>query len=223
MSIPFPAPIPDSLGPLLGADDVRDAVKATIDEWSEYYLSVISQRLAAADRIGGQSQNPNPLPNFGTWVNDPTQRNFGTGQPAAFLVTVAATVGAPDVQGDGMVRAVWRANVSIQAFGTDWQEAADLTSWYEKCVRWCIQQHRSLGGFSTGSKWIGTSYSSKDHTSTRTLGIAAIGFDIGVANVINVRRGPATVPTQPGPPAQDPTVDDVIVELTKVPVTEPLS
>ena len=55
-------PQPDSLGALVGADD-RDAVKATIDKWSAYYLGVLSGRLEAAGRIGNTKGLPTaPLP-----------------------------------------------------------------------------------------------------------------------------------------------------------------
>ncbi len=214
-------PQPDSLGALVGADDVRDAVKATIDKWSAYYLGVLSGRLEAAGRIGNAKGLPTaPLPTFGTWVNEPNWRSIGTGQPAAFLVTVPATVGSPVEQGTGEVMATWRAQVSVQVFGTTWQNAADLTSWYEKAVRWCILQHRGLGDFAQATKWMGTSYSGKEHSSSRTEGRAVLGFNVVVTDAIEMFRGPKTVPTTAGPPAPDPTVETVIFDLTRVPVTD---
>lgn len=217
----WPTPIPDALGPLVGADDVRDALKATIDLWSAYYLNVVSQRLFVANRIGGTNQPPNPLPNFGTWVNEPSFRSIGSGQPAACLVTCPGTVGTPDAQGTGKVRASWRGIAVVQVFGTDWQEAADLTNWYEKCIRWCVLQHRSLGGFAAATKWTGSAYSAIEHSSTRTEGRVQVGFDVDVPNVIDMTRGPAT-PTPPGPPPADPTVEFTILEMTKYPDDDPL-
>lgn len=217
----WPTSVPDALGPLVGADDVRDALKSTIDLWSSYYLGVVSQRLHTAGRIGGTSQPPNPLQSFGTWVNEPNFRSIGSGQPAAYLVTCPGTVGTPEVQGDAKVRATWRGVAVVQVFGTDWQEAADLTNWYEKCVRWCVLQHRSLGGFAVSTKWTGTSYSRVEHSSTRTEGIVSLGFDIVVPNVIDMSRGPAT-PDIPGPPGPDPTVEFTILEMTKYPDSKPL-
>lgn len=219
---PFPLPLPDSLGAMVGADDVRDAVKATVDLWSPYYVGIVSQRLAAAGRIGGAGQNPNPLPNFGTWVNEPSFRSIGTGQPAAYLVTVSGTVGKPHLQGNGQTLACYRAQVQVQTFGTSWQEAADLTSWYAKAVRWSVGQHRSLGGFANNTAWIGESYSAVEHSSSRTEGRVVVGFDVTIGDVMDVNRGPATVPGGGGPPTQDPTVETVIVDLTKYPDTQPL-
>lgn len=214
----WPLPTPDSLGEIIGADDVRDNVKATIDTWAPFYLSALSARLATAGRIGGKGQPNNPLPSFGTWTNQPAHRSWGTGQPAAYLVTVPATSGTPDLQGNRKYIAIWRVQVNIQVFGTTWQEAADLVSWYEKVVRWCVLQHRSLGGFAMSTKWAGVQYSATVHDSSRTLGQAVIGFDVQVGDVIDLGRGPSTVPT--GIPPQDPTVETVIVDLTRVPVTD---
>lgn len=216
----WPLPTPDSLGEIIGADDVRDNVKATIDKWAPYYLGVLSGRLAVLGRIGGAKQPNNPLPSFGTWTNQPTHRSWGTGQAAAYLVTVAATVGTPDLQGNRQYIATWRSHVNLQVFGTTWQEAADLVSWYEKVIRWCILQHKGLDDFAMTTKWAGVQYSATEHSSTRTLGQAVIGFDVQVGDVIDISRGPKTVPTNAGPPPQDPTVEEVIVGLTRVPVTE---
>lgn len=215
-------PQPDSLGELVGADDVRNAVKATILEWSPYYLAIVSSRLEDSGIIGGQSQQDAPLPDFGVWENDPEHRSLGTGQPAAFLVTVPATVGSPDVQGSGQIRTTFRAQVVLQVFGTTWEKAADLTSWYEKAARWCILQHRSLGGFAASTKWIGNQYSGKIHTSTRTEAQAVMAFDIQVANAIEIGRGPQAVPSLPLPPDDDPTVATTVTTVTNETVDEGL-
>lgn len=221
----WPLPGPDALGELIGADDVRNAVKNTILEWSPYYLTVVSDRLVAAGLIGGDGQCDAPLDVFGTWENDPEHRSYGTGQPAAFMVTVPATVGSPDVRGNAKVWAKFRAQVVLQIFGTTWEEASDLTSWYEKATRWCILQHRSLGGFANATKWTGNQYSGRVHSSTRTEGQCIMAFDIEVANVIDISRGPATVPVVPEAPNDDPTVkpvDGTVVTLTNEPVDEDL-
>jgi hypothetical protein len=222
----WPLPLPDALGNLLGADDVRDAVKATIDLWSPYYLGVLSQRLAAANRIGGQVdgviQPPNPLPSFSVFTNEPTHRNLGSGCAADYRVTCPGTVGEPHVEGSGYVRATYRANVAVDVFGTDWQSTADLTSWYEKVVRWCIVQHRALGGIANASKWIGSEYKPVDHTSTRTQGQVMLGFNVAVAETVFV-NGPTTIPTTPGPPTDDPTVEFIEISLDKEPISESLS
>lgn len=210
----WPTPAPDSLGNILGADDVRDAVKATILTWSPYYLRALSSRLFDAGRIGktvsGVKQPPYPLPPFGVWVNEPRFRNVGTGEPPAFLVTVPATVGTPDLHGDRSYTASWRVQVTVRVFGTSWEEAVDLVSWYEKVVRWSVIQHRSLGGLAMSTKWAGTQYTGEEHTSTRTEGQAVLGFDVQLADVVEV-RGPSVVPDDL--PGQDPSVETVLFAL----------
>lgn len=214
----WPTPAPDQLGPMIGPGDVRDAVKATILEWETWYLSVLSTRLTG--KIGGRSQPANPLPNFGTWVNEPANRSWGTGQPAAFLVTVPATVGVPDRQGSGLVNATWRAQVEVQVFGTTWEETTDLVGWYQSVILWSLLQHSSLGGFAMATKWVGSQYRREVHTSTRTSGHCVLGFDVKVADVIDTNRGPSVVPS--GAPGQDPTVLTTPFTLTRTPDTRPL-
>jgi hypothetical protein len=214
----WPLPIPDSLGPLVGADDVRDSLKATIDEWSPFYLAVISSRLAEAQRIGGPSQAPNPLQSFGTWVNEPEARSWGTGMPACYLVTCPGTIGEPRIEGSRKVWATWRAQVIVNVFGTDWQLTADLTSWYEKAVRASVLQHGSLGGISDKTRWVGNTYAGKEHEGNRVFGQLVMGFDVLTPDVIDLSRGPATVPDPPIPPPDDPTVETVDVAVDRVPL-----
>lgn len=211
----WPVPEPDAAGPIRGADTARDAVRDTIDLWSPYYLGVLSKRLAATGRI------QKPLQHFGHWRNTPSYRSIGTGQPAAFMVTVAATMKDPDVQANGLVIATWRTQVRVLVYGTTWQQASDRTAWYEQAVLLSVLQHRGLGGVAKATKWAGSAYAVAEHTSTRTVQQVTIGLDVTLDNVLSVRAGPATPPTS-GTPGQDPTADDVVVNLTKVPITEPL-
>ena len=233
-NVEWPTASPDGLGEIVGADDVRDAVKATIDTWSPYYLSILSQRLATANRIGptgplnGQDQPiiPTPLQSFGTWENEPTFRSIGTGMPAMYLVTSPGTVGVPKRRGDGTHDATYAAVVTVHVFGLDWQTTADLTSWYEKVVRWSVMQHRSLGSLASTVKWLGSAYEREEHDSKRTLGRALLRFDVVIEGVLDDTRGPASVPAEPWtPPGVDPTVQSTTAEvstLTKYPVTQSL-
>lgn len=221
-NVAWPLPQPDALGELVGADDVRRAVKETILKWSPYYLAIVSQRLVSAGIIGSARKPDSPLEPFGTWVNEPEFRSLGTGEPAAFLVTVPATVGSPELQGNRQYRVTWRAQVVLQIFGTSWEEAADRTSWYEKATRWSILQHRSLGEFATGTKWAGNQYSGKVHTSTRTEAQCVMAFDVGVANAIEIRGPGNTVPEPFLPPADDPTVTSTITTVMRTSDFEPL-
>ena len=84
-SVYWPLPSPDSLGTLVGADDVRNAVKDTITEWSPYYLAIISERLVDAGILPGADA---PLDNFGKWDRD-TFRNYSTVSGVASEVTMA--------------------------------------------------------------------------------------------------------------------------------------
>lgn len=200
----WPLPSPDSLGRLVGADDVANAVESTIALWSPFYLAALSGRLIKASQIGGRDQPNAPLAAFGTWVNETDVRSLGTGTPAAYMVRVPGTVGEPMLQGRAYI-ASWRAQVTIQTFGTTWQMARNFTSWYEKVVRWSVLQHKSLGGFAMSTKWAGATYAGIDHTASRTEGQAVLAFDVQVNDVLDTGRGPAEVPSPLIVPDQDPT------------------
>lgn len=212
----WPLPVPDALGPLIGADDVAEAVEATIELWSPFYIGAISGRLVDAAKIGGRSQPAAPLKPFGKWRNESEFRTIGTGEPAAYQVRVPATVGDPHLKGNGLYVVTWRAQVSVQFFGTNWREARDGTSWYEKAVRACVLQHRSLGGFANGTFWRGAQYAGIEHSSSRTEGQAVLGFDVEVLSVTDVFRGPKEVPVPALVPEQDPTVETTSVTVTNV-------
>lgn len=219
----WPVAAPDGLGPILGADDVRDAVNTTIGTWAPYYLSVLGARLAAAGLIGGPSQLPDPLPPFGQWTNELNYRNVGVGYSPAYEVTCPGTVGKPALKGT-TVTVVYACAVRVQVFGTDWQTTADATSWYEKAVRAALLQHRSLGGFAQATAWQGTAYHEVDHSSTRTEGVATLRFDVTVLDTLDVSRGPASLPAPPwSPPPTDPTATTTVLEVEKNPVTVPVT
>jgi hypothetical protein len=217
----WPLPSPDSLGTLVGADDVRNAVKRTITEWSPYYLAIVSERLVDEGIIGGPNQQSAPLDNFGKWDREPINRSIGTGQPAAFLVTSPGTIGAPTLQGNRQYRATYRAIVTIFVFGTTWEQCSDRTSWYEKATRMSVLNNRGLYGLATGTKWLGSVPEALEHDSTRTLGQCKLTFDVAVPIAAEI-RGPASVPVPPVAPPQDPTVETTAVTLNLVPDTEAL-
>lgn len=212
----WPLPVPDALGPIVGADDVADAVVATLKEWSPYYVAMVSGRVQGADKIGGRSQPSAPIEQFSKWISEDEYRNVGSGRPASYEVRVPATVGVPERKGTGLYIATWRTQVTVQYWGTDWQEARDGTSWYEKVVRWSLLQHKSLGGFAQSTKWIGSSYARGGHTSSRTEGQCVMGFDVKVFDVVDDTRGPKVVPVPAVVPDQDPTVESTVVTLDNV-------
>lgn len=215
-NVEWPLPVPDALGPNVGADDVADAVLVILDIWTPYYVAMISGRVQAAGKIGGRSQPNAPLPPFGKWINEDEFRNVGTGRPAAYEVRVPATVGEPELRGNGNYDVTWRCQVNVQYWGTDWQEARDGASWYEKAVRWSILQHGALAGFANRTNWKGTSFQRGGHSSSRTEGIAVIGFDVRVRNTFDVTRGPTEVPSPPVVPDQDPTVETTAATIENV-------
>jgi hypothetical protein len=213
----WPTATPDSIGPIIGADDVRDAVNTVIATWAPYYLGVLSAKLVAA----GKLQAGTHLPAFGKWVDEPDFRSLGTGQPAACLVTSPGTVGQPVLQASGLYIATWRVQVAVQVFGTDWQQAADRTSWYEKAVRLSVLQNRSLGGFANATLWAGSAYERRWHEQTRTEGVATLGFDVEVFDVTSVLGGPDVVPDNFDVPPSNPTALTADVELVRDPTPGP--
>jgi hypothetical protein len=219
----WPLPQPDSVGPIIGADDVRERMRYIIEKWSPYYISILSQRLEAAGLIGADSPNDAPLPMFGSWVNQPEFRTYGTGISPTFLVTVPEVVGKPCLQGNGLYIAVYRAQVVVQVFGTNWEEAADTVSWYEKVIRWSVLQNRSLEQFAMSTAWDAVTYRGDEHDGTRTVAQAVMYFNVQVRDVISVNFPVGAVPFPPDPPPQDPQVERTVVTFDKFVVDEVLT
>lgn len=218
----WPLRQPDPVGPIIGADDVRDRVKHIIEKWSPYYIATVSERLEDGGKIGGDGQMDAPLPDFGVWTNEPQYRTFGTGQSPSFLVTVPQIIGEPVCRSDGSYIAVFRAQVITEVFGTTWEEAADLIAWYETVVRLCILQNRSLEQFAMSTKWSGMTIRSEEHDGTRTRAQAVSLFDVQVGNVINVLFSPTEPPFPPEPPPPDETVESTLVTVLRVPPDQPM-
>jgi hypothetical protein len=210
----WPSAAPDPLGPLLGADDVRDATRAVIETWSPYYLSIVSQRLLAAGKLGEGSPYPNPLRDFEYWTLEPSNRAGGTGSSPVFLVTVPNTIGKPRLRGNGTYISVWRSQVLVDVYGKTWEAAADLVSFYEKAVRLSVLQHRSLGGLAMSTSWQGTQLRASEHAGTRVEAQAILAFDVQVDGSASILGAPAAPLAPAQPPPADPTVETTVVQVS---------
>jgi len=201
--VPFPPTTPDLFGPIVGADDVRQAVRATLQTWSQTYINEL------AYRTGRQ------LKDFRSFAYQYEYRTLTVDQSPACWVTVPGTRGQPERQGSGPIRVHWVSDVSVVVNGGLWAETADLVALYLKAVRTIILQHGSLQGFAESTMWLSERYAPVGNEAAgRTLGVGVATFEHVVANCVNWQAGPKTVPigagTTPGP-----TVASVNVTLTK--------
>lgn len=204
----FPPLEPDIFGPIVGADDVRDAVRNTIRRWSPTYIAAMAAR------------SDKPLVPFDHWDTLYEYRALPSDQGPACWVTCSGVVGDPLRQGSGVTSAVFEADVHIVINGLDWQETSDLTSAYTKTVRALLLQQGGLDGFvgvDGGTKWVAEKYQEIAHEARRSLGVGVSRFHITVDGVVNTSAGPKAAPVPAFTPG-GPIVDEVVVGITKLPL-----
>ena len=208
----WPTQTPDQFGPIVGGDDVRSALVATINLYAPSYIAEVSARMMASGAIA------TPLDEFGTWRNEPDYRTLTTNRAPAYMVQVQGTQGVPETFGNGLVAAKWLVDVETVVWGTDWQDTQTLVLAYDKILRSIILQHRSLGGVVNGTAWLGTVYKELDRVNTRTLGGSTSRYAVTVLDSVNVNGGPLAAPLYPVP--LDDTVGSVNVTVTGVPISQ---
>lgn len=200
----FPVIEPDVFGPIVGADDVRDAVRDTIKQWSPVYIAEMAAR------------SDQPLVPFRHWETLYQYRELGASDGPACWVTCAGTFGEPQRQGNGNVKAVWIVDTHVVVYGLDWAETADLTAKYVKTVRALLLQQsvQPVTGTDGVVRWISESYAEVAHEARRSLGVGVSRFHITVDAVVNTAAGPFEVPVQPLAAGGE-TVDSVSITITK--------
>lgn len=202
----WPPNTPNVYGPLVSLGHIRRAAVATLQKWLPSYINELTVRY-----------NPEPklLP-VQSWKVLPEYRALPARESPAVMVTCPGTLSQPERQGDGTYSTHVSVQVSVVVWGGDWEPTEDTTSLYGIAVIAALTQHPDLGRVSAGVKWLSYRYSRADHSSTRTLGVAQIAFDVEVAALVNSNLGP--VQPEDGPISL-PLVESVHVTIDKEPLT----
>lgn len=194
----FPEIQPDIFGPIISAADVRDAVNATIDLWGPTYVAVMAQRTGLS------------LQDFVSYSALYKIRGLPADQSPSYWVTMEP--GSKRLQRKGSYwTAVWRAEVQVVIYGTDWDATEDLGWAYGTAVRALLLQHGGLGlpqGLVTGplasaaninTDWVQEKYQRAQDERRRTVGVHQGQYDITVEGVLNWSAGPKVYTSSPPP------------------------
>jgi hypothetical protein len=195
---------PDVYGPIVGGMTIQEAMYNTIQKWLPAYIYEFNRNL------GG---NILAIPK--EYRVKPANRVLSRDLEASVLCVVNGTTGTPSTTGL-TTRATWNAEVSVCVSGSmDWQETQAITHAYGAALRVAVAQHQSLGNVVSTTKWMGEKYLEGERTSTRTMGLIVINFQVTTASTMNINGGPpspqyagAGVNTNPTllPPADAPNV-----------------
>jgi len=198
---------PDLYGPLVATGDVRLAMRDFLTLWLPGYLTELNTRRAL---------DP-PLQQVQDWTVRPEYRSLPQTESPAIMVT-AGQVMNPQREGDGSYRAHFPVRADVVLWGGDWEPTEDLCGLYSLAVVAAVVQHPSLPvtvgqhGPAHSTRWVGTRYVEVEHSSTRTLGVAQISFDVEMDDVVSTVAGPDTPGADPVLP---PLVETIVVTVNK--------
>jgi hypothetical protein len=179
-------------GDLFVATDLEEAVQDTLKLWFPTYL-------AEVERQKGLEPHFIPVPpeaGYGR-VNEFTKFQEDR-LPAVIVVSPGIAPRPPLMAGTGAWRAWYRVGVAVVASGNDRDSTRNLSKWYTAALKGAILQHEDLGEFgAAGIAWTNERNTDVPDEQGRTLGSAAVTFDVEVHDVVNSRLGLLTPPEDP--------------------------
>jgi hypothetical protein len=159
----------------LGADDVCDAVTATL----------IAGLPAALERNRAQGGLDLDVP---AATDMPTEEALLEGAGLvlpSFVVSSPGLADQPVRHGDGTYTATWAVVVTVFAHGASYGDTARRSRQYAKAVRSALVLQQALGGIASGVEWTGEEYDRIDARDARTLGGCFVGFGVTLDDVLD--------------------------------------
>ena len=131
------------------------------------------------------------------WQQIPNPRALTSAQFPAAAITSPGLADRPDRRSFGY-DTKWRVAVGIFDRGDNHDNTAWRTRTWAALVRGVMVRNPSVGGVASSLRWISEDYAERsERESARTLGGCAVGFDIGVTNVVDLSAlDPAVRTTQ---------------------------
>src|SRR5262245_28967569 len=211
-----PVPFGVEIGPIITGRDVELATIALLKRWSGTYLAECERQTA---------RTPGSLPRVRAWTTSPDFETWPEDIIPRGLIVSPGLIEPPKADGTGDYRARWSLGLGVVVSARTMDETMELAKLYIAALRTCILQHQSLEGFAAGVEWLDENYDDLPSIDTRSLGAGQAIFAVEVADVSRRWGGPVT-PSEPPTPdtvplPTDPTVDDVAVEVQRIPITNP--
>jgi hypothetical protein len=195
-------------GRIVSANDVEQAVLATLKKWSSTYIAELERQ---------HGYTAGELQRVRGWVLAPTFDKWPEDQLPGVLVVSPGLIPPPMRDGDGTYRATWSVDVGCCCSARDQQRSHELAQMFVAAHKAIVLQRPSLGGFATACKWMNESYDALAYDDTRSLYAGYATFAIEVANVVTTLAGPTST-DDPLTPDTDPWADWPEVETVDVDV-----
>lgn len=205
-----------SFGNIVTATDVRNAVKDTIQHWSDTYLAFLARH---------DNQDPTTtgglLPNFASYPDSLDTSRFPEEQLPACVLVVPGITTAPTKHGSGKITANFTVGIAVCVTGQDKSTTIKNAQLYTAAVRLILLQNRSLKGlgstpFANGVVWMREDYTGNLVRSddTRTMMAGLLEFVVNVDSVADVSQGPIAPIPNNEPPTGWATVGSPIITIT---------
>lgn len=178
-------------GPIVTGKDVRFAMRSHLKMWLPTYLAEIA-------RGDGRLGSALPLPR--SWVSalDLPDGKFIEDQMPSCVIVAPGMIEEPMKQG-GLYICRWGVSVGLVVGGQNRENTFDLSELYASAVRAAVLQHGSLGGFATGTDWIGERYDDIPNNMARTLAAGTVQFSVEVQGALMPGEGPDSPLVNPVP------------------------
>lgn len=184
-------------GPIVTGKQVRTAMRTHLQNWMYTYLAEVGRE----DGRPGEA-----LPRPRSWVSalDLVDGKFTEDQMPACVIVAPGMLEEPMKKG-GLYICTWAVSVGFVVSGQDRENTFDLSELYAAAGRAAVLQHSSLGGFATGTDWIGERYDDIPNEMQRTLAAGTVQFAVEVQGALMPGEGPdaplVDPATDPGPRA----------------------
>jgi hypothetical protein len=195
----------DIFGAIRLADDLEDAVLATLEKWWPVYVAELELQ-SPADTDDPKHIEPGALPPPKAWVKaNQLDRAASDNLPAIVVVSPGMSGrAAPKQEGDGTFRAFFSIGVGVFVSADQRSNTMRLVRLYTAIVRTILLQRQSLDGFADGTTWLDESYDDNfTFTDDQTISAGQVVFEIELSGVVNRYGGPAVY----GGPPPDPDPD----------------
>jgi hypothetical protein len=176
-------------GNIITADELENAVEATLRLWFRTYLNEIELQKGVPD-FG--LVNPRSVVRHVELIDFPEE------QLPRLMIVSPGMAKPPLMEGDGTYRGFWRIGISLINSARDRDSTNRNSKWYAGAIRAIILQHRSLGGFADGVSWEDENYMDGPVEADRTLALCTNEFIVEVEGIVDRKSGPA-VPEPPDP------------------------
>jgi hypothetical protein len=184
-------------GTLIGADDVRDALRDHLHAWSPAYIAEVARQ---------RGLDPADVPSFQSYEirgRDGDLESYVAVPSITFICTEQRVLR----RGSGPIAMRFRVAAVIFAAGVDHETATQAVGRYVTAVIAAVEQHPDLSGFAERAAFVETRWDRVAPTERPEAwdGGAAVFFDIDVADVMDADAGPDELPDpvtseQPAPP-----------------------